>query len=234
MSEKKESAPDVPATLDISSIAVIGGTGGLGSALAWCWGRAGFKIFIGSRNAEKAELAADKLNTTLTGRSGLGEKIACGLSNQEAASLAQIIVLTVPFANHEAIIEGISSAVQGKIVVDTTVPLVPPKVVQWQKGRKKSSAKMCAWFPLFKLSLRQSWQKTHQVPVWWAKFWFAEIMWMRELVSFLSLKRQDSKAGTPDPLTILLSANPSHRFSFSSTNAIKWRAPASELSGIDV
>ena len=128
MSEKKESAPDVPATLDISSIAVIGGTGGLGSALAWCWGRAGFKIFIGSRNAAKAELAADKLNTTLTGRSGLGEKIACGLSNQEAASLAQIIVLTVPFANHEAIIEEISSAVQGKIVVDTTVPLVPPKV----------------------------------------------------------------------------------------------------------
>ena len=108
------------------------------------------------------------------------------------------------------------------------------KAVQWQKGRKKSSAKMCAWFPLFKLLLRQSWQKTHQVPVWWAKFWFAEIMWMRELVSFLSLKRQDSKAGTPDPLTILLSANPSRRFSFSSTNAIKWRVPASELSGIEV
>ena len=141
MSEKKESAPDVPATLDISSIAVIGGTGGLGSALAWCWGRAGFKIFIGSRNAEKAELAADKLNTTLTGRSGLGEKIACGLSNQEAASLAQIIVLTVPFANHEAIIEEISNAVQGKIVVDTTVPLVPPKVSRVQLPKGGSVAK---------------------------------------------------------------------------------------------
>ena len=141
MSEKKESAPDVPATLDISSIAVIGGTGGLGSALAWCWGRAGFKIFIGSRNAEKAELAADKLNTTLTGRSGLGENIACGLSNQEAASLAQIIVLTVPFANHEAIIEEISNAVQGKIVVDTTVPLVPPKVSRVQLPKGGSVAK---------------------------------------------------------------------------------------------
>ena len=92
MSEIKESTPDVPAALDISSIAVIGGTGGMGSALAWCWGRAGYKIFIGSRNAEKAELAAEKLNTTL------GLNIASGLSNQEAASVVEIIVLTVPFS----------------------------------------------------------------------------------------------------------------------------------------
>ena len=122
MSEIKESTPDVPAALDISSIAVIGGTGGMGSALAWCWGRAGYKIFIGSRNTEKAELAAEKLNTTL------GLNIASGLSNQEAASVVEIIVLTVPFANHEAIVDEIAEAAQGKIVVDTTVPLVPLKV----------------------------------------------------------------------------------------------------------
>jgi NADPH-dependent F420 reductase len=135
MSEKKESAPDVPATLDISSIAVIGGTGGLGSALAWCWGRAGFKIFIGSRNAEKAELAAEKLNTTL------GLNIASGLSNQEAASVVEIIVLTVPFANHEAIVDEIAEAAQGKIVVDTTVPLVPLKVSRVQLPEGGSVAK---------------------------------------------------------------------------------------------
>ena len=135
MSEIKESTPDVPAALDISSIAVIGGTGGMGSALAWCWGRAGYKIFIGSRNAEKAELAAEKLNTTL------GLNIASGLSNQEAASVVEIIVLTVPFANHEAIVDEIAEAAQGKIVVDTTVPPVPLKVSRVQLPEGGSVAK---------------------------------------------------------------------------------------------
>ncbi|HIO83961.1 MAG TPA: NADPH-dependent F420 reductase [Deltaproteobacteria bacterium] len=135
MPEIKESTPDVPAALDISSIAVIGGTGGMGSALAWCWGRAGYKIFIGSRNAEKAELAAEKLNTTL------GLNIASGLSNQEAASVVEIIVLTVPFANHEAIVDEIAEAAQGKIVVDTTVPLVPLKVSRVQLPEGGSVAK---------------------------------------------------------------------------------------------
>ena len=135
MSEIKKSTPDVPAALDISSIAVIGGTGGMGSALAWCWGRAGYKIFIGSRNAEKAELAAEKLNTTL------GLNIASGLSNQEAASVVEIIVLTVPFANHEAIVDEIAEAAQGKIVVDTTVPLVPLKVSRVQLPEGGSVAK---------------------------------------------------------------------------------------------
>ena len=135
MSEIKESTPDVPAALDISSIAVIGGTGGMGSVLAWCWGRAGYKIFIGSRNAEKAELAAEKLNTTL------GLNIASGLSNQEAASVVEIIVLTVPFANHEAIVDEIAEAAQGKIVVDTTVPLVPLKVSRVQLPEGGSVAK---------------------------------------------------------------------------------------------
>jgi len=135
MSEIKEPTPDVPAALDISSIAVIGGTGGMGSALAWCWGRAGYKIFIGSRNAEKAELAAEKLNTTL------GLNIASGLSNQEAASVVEIIVLTVPFANHEAIVDEIAEAAQGKIVVDTTVPLVPLKVSRVQLPEGGSVAK---------------------------------------------------------------------------------------------
>ena len=135
MSEIKESTPDVPSALDISSIAIIGGTGGMGSALAWCWGRAGYKIFIGSRNAEKAELAAEKLNTTL------GLNIASGLSNQEAASVVEIIVLTVPFANHEAIVDEIAEAAQGKIVVDTTVPLVPLKVSRVQLPEGGSVAK---------------------------------------------------------------------------------------------
>jgi hypothetical protein len=114
MSEKKQ------------TIAVIGGSGGLGSALALRWGQAGYNIIIGSRNAEKAGIAADRLNKLM------GLKTARGLSNYEAANTAEIIVLTVPFSNHMAIVEEISVAVQAKIVVDTTVPLVPPKVSRVQ------------------------------------------------------------------------------------------------------
>jgi len=117
------------------SIAVIGGTGGLGSALALRWGQAGYKIVIGSRNAEKAELAAAKLNERF------GKVTVCGLSNQEAARVADIIVLTVPFSNHGAIVEEIADVAQGKIVVDTTVPLVPPKVSRVQLPEGGSIAK---------------------------------------------------------------------------------------------
>ena len=123
MSEKKQ------------TIAVIGGSGGLGSALALRWGQAGYNIIIGSRNAEKAGIAADRLNKLM------GLKTARGLSNYEAANTAEIIVLTVPFSNHMAIVEEISVAVQAKIVVDTTVPLVPPKVSRVQLPEGGSVAK---------------------------------------------------------------------------------------------
>jgi hypothetical protein len=71
----------------------------------------------------------------------MGLKTARGLSNYEAANTAEIIVLTVPFSNHMAIVEEISVAVQAKIVVDTTVPLVPPKVSRVQLPEGGSVAK---------------------------------------------------------------------------------------------
>ena len=117
------------------TIAVIGGTGGLGSALAYRWGKASHEIFVGSRSAEKAELAATELNRRL------GTQTVHGLANRDAAAAAEIVVLTVPFANHEAIVEEITEAVQGKIVVDTTVPLVPPKVSHVQLPEGGSVAK---------------------------------------------------------------------------------------------
>ena len=118
------------------TIAIIGGTGGLGSALAFRWGQSGYKIILGSRNEEKAKLSAGKLNNFLDKES------AKGMSNRDAANAAEIIVLTVPFSNHNAIVDEIMEVSQGKIVVDTTVPLVPPKVSRVQLPEGGSVARM--------------------------------------------------------------------------------------------
>ena len=118
------------------TIAIIGGTGGLGSALAFRWGQSGYKIILGSRNEEKAKLSAGKLNNILDKES------AKGMSNRDAANAAEIIVLTVPFSNHNVIVDEIIEVSQGKIVVDTTVPLVPPKVSRVQLPEGGSVARM--------------------------------------------------------------------------------------------
>ena len=55
---------------------------------------------------------------------------------------AEIIILTIPFSNHDGIIEEIREEVQGKIVVDTTVPLIPPKVSRVQLPLGGSIAKL--------------------------------------------------------------------------------------------
>ena len=117
------------------TIAVIGGTGDLGSALTMRWSNAGYRIIIGSRDEDKAQAAASKFNKSL------GKDFVRGMTNLEAARYAEIIVLTVPFSNHQAIVEEISQAAQGKIVVDTTVPLVPPKISRVQLPEFGSIAK---------------------------------------------------------------------------------------------
>lgn len=109
-----------------SQIAIIGGTGSLGSGLALNWARAGYEVIIGSREESKALLAAKEITSKVT-----AAKVT-GASNRDAAMAGSIVVLTVPYAHHRAIIEQIREAVQGKIVVDTTVPLVPPKVARVQ------------------------------------------------------------------------------------------------------
>ena len=118
------------------NIAVIGGTGGLGSALAFRLGKTGYKIFIGSRTEIKAQNSAKKLNIRL------GKEIVSGYVNLQAAKKAEVIILTIPFSNHTEIIEEIKEEVQGKIVVDTTVPLIPPKVSRVQLPSGGSAAKL--------------------------------------------------------------------------------------------
>ncbi len=103
-------------------LAVLGGTGKEGSGLALRWARAGYQVTIGSRQAEKAAGVAAELN----GR--LGEELIRGLTNAEAARQADIAVLTVPYQAHQATLAGLREELQGKILVDVTVPLQPPQV----------------------------------------------------------------------------------------------------------
>lgn len=107
------------------SIAVIGGTGAEGRGLALRWAAAGHEVIIGSRDAEKARAAAAAMKTNVQGEANLA-----------AAHRASLVVLAVPYAAQLATVREIRPALAGKILVDVTVPLVPPKVgtVQLPEG----------------------------------------------------------------------------------------------------
>jgi len=105
------------------TIAVIGGTGELGSALAKRWAVAGYPVVLGSRSKQKAQAAAEKMNADAAPSAAV-----TGEDNRTAAAAAEIVIIAVPYASHESILDEIKPAVAGKIVVDAVVPLVPPKV----------------------------------------------------------------------------------------------------------
>jgi NADPH-dependent F420 reductase len=107
---------------DKPTLAVLGGTGAEGSGLAFRWAHAGYPVIIGSRSAERAQEGAAELNTLL------GRDIVRGMDNLSAAKEAQIAILTVPYAAQKPTVTDVASALDGKILVDVTVPLVPPKV----------------------------------------------------------------------------------------------------------
>jgi NADPH-dependent F420 reductase len=79
-------------------------------------------VIVGSRQAEKAERVASELNERL------GETLIQGLVNADAVRAADLCVLTVPYSAHGATLSGLREALQGKILIDVTVPLKPPKV----------------------------------------------------------------------------------------------------------
>ncbi|MES2495450.1 MAG: NADPH-dependent F420 reductase [Pseudomonadota bacterium] len=111
------------------TIAVIGGTGKLGAALARRLARAGMPVVIGSRDADRARATADEL--------GHGIK---GAGYADAANAAELVIVAVPFAAQESALAEIAPHVAGKIVVDTTVPLNPPKVMRVALPEEGSAA----------------------------------------------------------------------------------------------
>jgi NADPH-dependent F420 reductase len=108
----------------IRTIAIIGGTGALGSGLGLRWARAGYDVIIGSRDVDRARAAGAELAAAVAGTRIRGD------ANRAAAAAADLVVLTVPFAHQVPILEDIRDVLPGKILVDTTVPLVPPKVTR--------------------------------------------------------------------------------------------------------
>jgi 8-hydroxy-5-deazaflavin:NADPH oxidoreductase len=119
----------------IKTIAVIGGTGKEGKGLAYRWAKAGYRVLIGSRSVEKANFAAEELNNRLPAKQHIQGKL-----NLDVVHEADLAVLTVPFSAHADTLTGLKDALVGKILIDVTVPLVPPKVTRVQLPQAGSAA----------------------------------------------------------------------------------------------
>ena len=108
------------------TIAIVGGTGNLGKALALRLARPGIKVVIGSRDAGRAQQAANDLNRKL------GEALTEGKLNAEAIKEAEFIVIAVPYEGHRQMVQDLGDGLRGKFVIDAVVPLkkgrpfVPP------------------------------------------------------------------------------------------------------------
>src|SRR6185503_12343267 len=110
----------------MAGIALLGGTGAEGRGLAIRWANAGHRVVIGSRSEDKAKQAAAELNQKL------GQHKIEGAANRAAAAGAEVVVLTVPYAAQRATVEEVRAELAGKILVDVTVPLIPPRVSRVQ------------------------------------------------------------------------------------------------------
>jgi len=122
-------------------IAILGGTGDLGTGLARRWVQAGYELIIGSRTEAKAQAAAADLLQLMADRGVEGVSIRA-MDNTSAAECAQIVAITVPFSHHASTLESVRPMLQGKILIDVTVPLVPPKVARVQMPEQGSAGQI--------------------------------------------------------------------------------------------
>ena len=128
-------------TESLPVLAILGGTGDLGTGLARRWAQAGYQVIIGSRTQEKAEAAVNDLREVMAER-GIAQVAVQAMENLAAANAADIVTLTVPFAHQAGTLELVKPALQGKILIDVTVPLVPPKVARVQLPKEGSAAQI--------------------------------------------------------------------------------------------
>lgn len=116
-------------------IAILGGTGDLGTGLAIRWAKAGHEIVIGSRTQAKADAAVAALHEISP------DTPALALENPAAAQTGDVVVLTVPFAHQLSTLETVRGGLAGKILIDTSVPLMPPAVGRVQLPEEGSAGK---------------------------------------------------------------------------------------------
>jgi len=99
-------------------IAILGGTGPEGFGLASRWAQAGEVVIIGSRDAKRAKDAAERIKQKVAGAQVSGDE------NSAACAASDLLVLTIPFEGHAALLKHIKPAIRpGSLVIDTTVPL---------------------------------------------------------------------------------------------------------------
>ncbi|MDP3036072.1 MAG: NADPH-dependent F420 reductase [Methanobacteriaceae archaeon] len=101
-------------------VAIIGGTGDQGFGLALRFANSGEKVLLGSRDIKKAENSVNIIHNMLK-----GEELDCiqGMTNQDAAAQGDIVILTVPLQAQKITLSSIKNYLEGKILVDATVPL---------------------------------------------------------------------------------------------------------------
>src|SRR5271154_1231487 len=102
-----------------SAVAIIGGTGPVGTGLALRWARAGETVIIGSRDAARAQEIAEIIRK----RAGVDARVS-GMENAAACAASDLLVLTVPFAGQAELLKQLKPAIRaGSILIDATVPL---------------------------------------------------------------------------------------------------------------
>lgn len=100
-----------------ADVAVVGGTGPQGSGLALRFARAGHRVVLGSRSAERAEARAEELR-------GLGAKSILGATNADACDAADTVVVAVPYNGHDELVALLAPHLENKVVITCVNPLV--------------------------------------------------------------------------------------------------------------
>ena len=151
-------------TESLPVLAILGGTGDLGTGLARRWAQAGYRVIIGSRTLEKAEAAVADLQEVMAER-GVAEVSVEAMENLAAAEASDIVTLTVPFSHQASTLEYVKPALQGKILIDVTVPLVPPKVARVQLPEQGSAGQIAQELLGENVAVVSAFQ-TVNIPLW--------------------------------------------------------------------
>jgi 8-hydroxy-5-deazaflavin:NADPH oxidoreductase len=102
-------------------IAIVGGTGNEGRGMSLRWARAGYEVFIGSRDGEKARTMAAELSAQVS-------RVIQGGDNVAAVRASELVVLSIPYAAHTGTLQSLKEELAGRVLIDITVPLQPPKI----------------------------------------------------------------------------------------------------------